>query len=79
MVTIKKTKLIIEIDTDCPIDDLEAYQKGIIEALKLMPKEAIQKEYNPVSILSDLLSHLIPTYKQLKAGFSKECESETSE
>lgn len=71
MVRIEKNKLIIEIKTTTPHDELDAYQRAILRALQLLRLETEDLSgTEPVYFLSELLSHLLLDTLQIKKGLT---------
>ena len=77
MVRIENNKLIIEIESNSPIDDLERYQRGIIRALQSLRLESEDTSgYEPVYHLTDLLGNLLLDFDQMKKGLSNDTSKE---
>ena len=64
MVRIENNKLIIEIETNDPRNDLSALQKSLINVMKnYKPQDGDDKDCTTY-FLGDLLQELLPTFEQ---------------
>jgi len=66
MVRIEKNKIVIEIETKNPIDDLTTYQRALIDAMKQYKADEGDNMDCTNFFLGDLLKELLPTFDQTK-------------
>jgi hypothetical protein len=70
MIRVEENKLIIEIETNMPLNELQDIQAALLDAIKHYDGEA---KSGTIYELANLLNETVPTFEQNKAFYN--CQS----